>query len=492
MATDNTKLLRVPAGEEGDVIRTDALPDGSKAPASKILLGDNGADDNFVHSGNPMPAQAYVGSTPVSGANRMPSESHLFVNGSAVAAVNRVPVSIDSVDVDITSQLNSFGYLPTAGLSTVFDAKFVDHGNALWFDSSTSGTGTVTFNQSISARELSTGGTGSGAAAISQSKYYAPYQPGKVQRAFLTGVMAAQAANVRQRIGLFDGFDGLFFEDDGTNYKVVVENTVAPSTTEVNQASWNIDVFDGNGPSGVTLDWTSRLIFVIEYAWLGVGYARFGFVIDGRLWYAHEFLFSNDGSTGVYMYRPELPVHYAIENTGVAGSSTTLQQICCSVQAVGGYQERGVSRSVSRGVTSVEVGAAETPIMAVRLNFNFISKILHLLWIQFWTNDSNAFRWRLTLNPTTLDTPAPTWNLAGTEGIFEYAINPTNIAGGETLQEGYWAGGTPRASERVRFDDFIPLMGNIAGTADILVLSGLRTGGQDATTFAAMGFKEIY
>ena len=65
-------------------------------------------------------------------------------------------------------------------------------------------------------------------------------------------------------------------------------------TLDVPQSSWNIDTFNGNGPSGKTLTVAANanktFLIVIDQEWLGVGRLRCGFVIDGVIYYAHQFL----------------------------------------------------------------------------------------------------------------------------------------------------------------------------------------------------------
>lgn len=55
-------------GSGGAVIATDELAGGVQAPVSKILLGDDGANGGFVHSGNPLPAAIANGGDVTQGA----------------------------------------------------------------------------------------------------------------------------------------------------------------------------------------------------------------------------------------------------------------------------------------------------------------------------------------------------------------------------------------------------------------------------------------
>lgn len=53
MATDNTTLN---LGTGGDVIVDELLADGTKAPVSKLIVGDKGMNLGPVRDGNPLPS----------------------------------------------------------------------------------------------------------------------------------------------------------------------------------------------------------------------------------------------------------------------------------------------------------------------------------------------------------------------------------------------------------------------------------------------------
>ena len=63
------------------------------------------------------------------------------------------------------------------------------------------------------------------------------------------------------------------------------------------QSNWNVDVFNGTGASGITLDFSKSQIFFIDYEWLGTGRVRCGFFIDGIPYYCHAIHNSNINNT---------------------------------------------------------------------------------------------------------------------------------------------------------------------------------------------------
>ena len=170
------------------------------------------------------------------------------------------------------------------------------------------------------------GTTASGSTSIRQTFEYYRYQPGRSQQVLMTGVMGAKKTNVRQRIGLFDANNGLFFEQDGTNLKVVRRTKTSGVVVDnaVFQSAWNIDHLDGAGKSGILLDMSKAQIFVIDFEWLGVGRVRFGFNINGITYYCHQ-IFNANNLTTVYMQTANLPLRYELQNT--AASRYTNQNV---------------------------------------------------------------------------------------------------------------------------------------------------------------------
>lgn len=94
---------------------------------------------------------------------------------------------------------------------------------------------------------------------------------------------------------------------------IIVTKTV---NTRVPQSEWNIDICDGNGPTGYFLDKTKIQMAYMDYSWYGAGKIRFGFKDTyGRVKYTHEFI-HNNRLTEAYMRSGNIPARYEIENIG--------------------------------------------------------------------------------------------------------------------------------------------------------------------------------
>jgi hypothetical protein len=270
-----------------------------------------------------------------------------------------------------TRNLDAFDRVRSSTPTTLFDTQFQYGLQPLLWESVTVGTGTVDHFPNESSVRLRV--SASGDKVIRQSHRYFRYQPGKSQAVAMTGILGAIKANTRQRLGYFDDANGIFFEQDGANLRVVQRSSAsgAPVDTAINQTSWNLDKFNGTGPSGITIDTSKAQIFWIDLQWLGVGRVRLGFVVNGVLTYCHQFLNANS-LVSVYMTTANLPVRYELEQTGFT-SGTNLIQICQSVISEGGFEiDRGLPFSAGNGITSISV-TTRRPIASIRPKTTFNS-----------------------------------------------------------------------------------------------------------------------
>jgi len=261
---------------------------------------------------------------------------------------------------DGSTAYDAFGRLRVSNPLTIFDSKNVMSKNTL-FDESLSGSGGVTYTANKSTVNLNVTEV-SGDKVIRQSKRVMSYQPGKSLLNLNTFVMNTLTANLKQKIGMFDANNGIFFYADGTTLKIVRRTYVtgSPADTEISQSSWNGDKLNGTGASGYTLDPTKATILFMDFEWLGMGSVRVGFVIDGKFIVAHTFKNANDLST-VYMQTANLPIRYEIETAATLAAGTyTLQQVCSTTLIEGGYQPEGILQSVATaslsGVTLTTAG----------------------------------------------------------------------------------------------------------------------------------------
>jgi hypothetical protein len=270
------------------------------------------------------------------------------------------------------------------------------------------------------------------------------YQPGKSQLLFLTGIIGAPVSATTGRIGYFntDGTaghdtakDGLWFESGSTAVSVNVGK--AGSVNSVAQSSWNLDRMNGAGgavnPSGITIDWGLAQIFVIDFEWLGVGRVRFGLVVNGLIYYVHEFLHANIVSN-VYMLNPNHSLRYEVRSTG---GSKTVRQICSSIMSEGGSDPSGTFRTAFTPVAGVaSVTTSPTAIVNIRLASTRLSSTIQETILSILGSDASYFDLRIG---GTVAGTALSYASVGTDSAVEYAIgDATNtVTGGTILMAGF-------------------------------------------------------
>jgi hypothetical protein len=220
-------------------------------------------------------------------------------------------------------------------------------------------------------------------------------------RIMQTFTMATGRANLTQRVGLYSTNNGIYFEQAGSVLSFVIRTYTSGSVDNsraVTQANWNVDKFDGTGPSGVVLDVTKTQIFWMDLEWLGVGNVRCGFVNNGIFYTAHIFQNANT-QTVVYMQTAILPLRNEIFTTGTTSGAATFQQICATVQSEGGYEQIS-QQYVARPTTQVTVGTSFTPLVSMRLNSSHLGAIAIPASINFLPIGNGQYEVALIKNAT--------------------------------------------------------------------------------------------
>ena len=374
------------------------------------------------------------------------------------------------------NNLDAFGRLRVSNPLTIFDSKSIMSKNTL-FDESTANGGTVTYTANKSTVNLNVT-EAADSKTIRQSKRVMSYQPGKSLLIFNTFVMNTQTENLRQRVGLFDANNGIFFQDTGTGYQIVrrTYTSGSPADTEINQSAWNGDKLDGTGASGFTLSADKSNILFIDIEWLGVGSVRVGFVINGQLITAHTFNNANSLTT-VYMQTANLPIRYEIERTGTLAAGTyTLQQICSSCISEGGYAPEGRQQMIGTSQISsgVNLTTADTyyNIATIKIKSSRPYAVIVPAGVDILNISNGDFEWGLFVNAT----PASAFSYTSYDDNIEYDLTTTNLtATGTRIAGAYLGGKTAPYAIGDGFNFAYQLGQTIGGTSDTLTL-GVRPG----------------
>lgn len=335
-----------------------------------------------------------------------------------------------------------------------------------------------------------------------QSRKYCVYQPGKSLLIMATGVMNASnnTSGMKSRIGLFDDYNGLFYEYDSANNCSICLRSSSVTTT-VNQVDWNINKMDGTGEDPIILNWTKAQLIIIDMEWLGVGRVRFGFYVFGKIIYCHEITNINS-LTAPYIKNINLPIRY--ELVGVTGGSGSLTQICSTVISEGGYEPAGRPFSVGVSGSGIAVTTgSETPLIAIR-GGNTLGNYYHqnilptgINILSTGSNDYCLYYLRMYLPPN--GSTGITWTDVNTNySIVQYA---TSSLGGLTtsnsiiVTQGYFLGATIATFSKLDtiFSELLQITSDIDNESSILVLSCTRlTGTGSNDVFASLSWQEIY
>ena len=400
---------------------------------------------------------------------------------------------------------DAFGRLRISQPFTLFDSSHRFADNGLWSTSNTAG-GTYAFVANQSTVDL-TVNTTANAEVIRETTKVFSYQPGKSLLIMNTFAMNTPKDNLRQRVGYFGAYNGVYLENDGTTNYFVLRSYTSGSIVEtrVAQANWNIDKFDGTGYSaqgsepahttGLDVSKTNILWFDIE--WLGVGDLRCGFVVDGKMIVAH--VFHNDNRNTIpYMTTATLPLRYEIKNTGTTASSSTLKQICSTVMSEGGYELYGLQQGIQIPVTAPRdlptPAGTYYPIISLRLKASpdRLDAVVILTALSILGITNNAYyNWQVRASAVTT---GGTWVSAGDTSAVEYKLDGVSVAGGRILASGFSGATTQSVSpvdilKEALFKFQLERNGLTNTPFELTLVAASQTAGADI--YASMDWEEI-
>jgi hypothetical protein len=392
------------------------------------------------------------------------------------------------------AQLDAFSRLRVVQPQTLFDNKQLVDNQPLFFDDQqTSGSGTTsTYLTNQAATQMSVSNVTAGT-RVRQTFSRFLYQPGKGSYIKLTGVLGTGVSGITRRIGYFDQNNGIFFQVSGPTTSIVVRSDTSGSPVDIviTQANWNLDRFDGTGPSGNILDTSKTQIFVMDFQWLGTGRIRFGLNIAGANVYVHEVLNANV-NTIVWASSPNLPVRFEIANDGT-GPAASMLHISSSVTAEGGIQDTGFVLSTDRGATGLTThnDANIYPLIAIRLKSTYQMAVIDPLNLSIVCTSDTIYRYCLLINPTVTGTALSFSGI--TNSAVEAAITATNattVSGGIQFFSGYIDATASQPALITNIPTYLRIGSNIAGVSDILVLGVQRITGTSETFLGGMSWRE--
>ena len=391
--------------------------------------------------------------------------------GQLVASTSSLPITFPPTALD------AFGRQRVSQPYTLFDSQS-RYAADNQFDTSTSGTGSSTFNTNQSSVSMSVTGGGVGS-VVRQSYRNFPYQPGKGLLVLATFLMDnGTSANLNQKVGYFSTQNGVFFQRTAGVNSFVLRSYTGGSVDDTRafaQSSWNGDKLDGTGTSGLTLDLTHPQILWMDFEWLGVGSVRCGFIINGEYIVCHTFDTANVYGTTVYMTTAILPVRYEITTTTTAVAAT-LTQICSSVVSEGGYEATSIDHVARRTTvfTNIDTTATFFPIVSIRLASGRTGAIVLPNRVQFLPITTQNYELVLLKNPTLT---GATWAATvPSDSNVEYDVAATAISASGTIAQTDYitssgSAGVSNTSIPTGYNWDLQLGVSLAGVSDIYTLA---------------------
>lgn len=394
--------------------------------------------------------------------------------------------------------LDAFGRLRTSNPGYVFDGQMTYSLLSPLYEQLTNGAGAAIAHDTTNrAAQMTFAATGAGGYAYMQSFEYFRYQPGRSQEIFITFNFRGSAANTTKFAGYSDGSNGIELQLTETGAQLVIYSDTTNGDQGVAQTNWNVDPFDGNGPSGKTLQWDKTQILVIDLQALYVGRVRIGFDIDGVVYVAHQFTHANIIAYP-YMQDANRPIRCGMACTG--SSTTTMLFICCSVISEGGQEDIG-GFNFGQGLSAALslTSGARTHVLSLQPRTTFAatgivnrSKFL-LEAIDVVVSGLNPVRIELAIGQA-LTNPAWT-DVNATYSLTQYDVTGT-LNGSPAIYANISylaASGSNRSSVSKTLSNRYPITLNAAGAARTMgrvSLIATALGGNSAI-WAALNWREI-
>lgn len=449
-----------------------------------------------------------------------PSVTSTISSRLCTDSLNSENNSLNAFDNNNEYKIDSFGKLRVSNPYTLLDIRF-----PYTLDTGSGFTGATGFLNNSSQISLGTTGIGVGYTGsytvggsilsmhvegngnyISQSRNYCTYQPGKsllfkascvMDSNVYNGYTANNSPGVKSRVGYFDAYNGLYFEYDsasGVSVCVISNGSIA---TSINQTSWNIDTMDGNGTSGINLNFTKAQLFIIDLEWLGVGRVRFGFYVYGKILYCHEI--TNINALFIpYALSINLPITYSI-TSNANGQIGTITQICSTVISEGGYNPIGKSFSASAiGITGDTTEKIVLMLRGGNSNYYHQNIVPYSIEIVDSTNNNvNLYRIRIYRDGNSPIAGAITWTNADTNSVAQYAVSTSGLVTTNStivFQALFSGKGVVQVNDlsSTFTTQVLQVTANLLNVSDILVITSQIVSGTSSSLYCTLNWSEYY
>lgn len=395
---------------------------------------------------------------------------------------NEIPIDVNVPEQDYDTFHRTRQSTPTTlwEFSNRYDINF----NRYW-DTSIVGGGSIVHDPGLVSRVF-TNGLNAGDRLELRTRRYFQYYKGKSQLIYLTGNFQGGQIGVKKQFGYFDEENGLYISIEDNIKYFNIRSNVSGSVIEnkIPQLEWNLDKMDGTGDSGIEIDFSKQQLMIIDFSWLGTNIARFGFIINGDIYYAHKQNHSNELNIP-YMQSGSLPISYVLENTTNQVIGPTMGITCGSVISEGGDIKEGIVNVYDSGTSTTNVNVTPAILAGFRLNplYNKTSAKTLLLDILATSGNSEIY-YQIIYNPVITN---PVW--AETyAGNMQYLQNYNNFSEGEVIDSGYVTVGDRTSIAELQSDLYFGK--SITGESDPIIIV-VRTLNSNANALYSLKWREF-
>ena len=153
----------------------------------------------------------------------------------------------------------------------------------------------------------------------------------------------------------------------------ILTTGTSPTEQFIPQSSWNVDRFDGTGPSGQTIDPTKGNVYSVQFQYLGYGNAYFYIVngLTGRPQLVHVVRNANT-RTSTNLRNPNLYLVWESRNTGT-GTSVAMRGASGGAFVEGNVRFLGAQFAAPPVAVTAGAGV-ETPVLSLRANTVYLNR----------------------------------------------------------------------------------------------------------------------
>jgi hypothetical protein len=405
-------------------------------------------------------------------------------------------IALDSLEIryaPYAPYVNSYGAIKTVATVEQFSQKSgYDAQDPFWIICANNN-GSVSFDANRSQRVLSVG-TGATDRFCSQTMQAFVYLAGNIHR-FTGGVGYYLEEGSVFDYGPFDDKNGFFYriaKNSGQYTISTVRRTSANGSTidtVVSQSNWNLDNFNGAGPSRKTLDLSKVQMLCIEWSWYGAGSVNFGFELNREIIFGHTQAAGNTLNEFI-LGNPDLPIRIDLYNTqGTTGNSfVRLGGIFLGIDGAL-EQRKGFNRGYLAAPRTTNLNTT-IPLLAIRPATTWKGQVNRAYcrledFVLFGTSDGY---YSILFNPTLT---GGTWSDVGTaHSMMQYNSTATAASGGVPLYVGglYSDRGAAR-KEALNTKDVLTAYSDGSGTNVLCIAFTSTTNGN---TGAAFNWLEYY